>query len=163
MAAEIVAVLPPFVAAVGVFVDPDRDRVRRVLDRVRLDYLQFHGNEPADFCRGFGVPYVKATAMTPDFDFEAFSAQYPDAQAFLLDTHDPTVAGGTGRVFDWSLWPRSDHPLILAGGLRPDNVACAIAATRPYAVDVASGVEGNTLGAKDAELVARFVAEVADA
>ena len=159
MAAEIVAALPPFVAAIGVFVDPDADRVRRVLDRTRLDGLQFSGGESSEFCRAFGIPYIKVAGMETGFDFVAFECRYPDAQAILLDTYDPNLAGGTGRSFDWSIWPSSDRRLILAGGLRPDNVAAAIAATRPYAVDVASGVEGEAMGRKDAELVGRFVAE----
>lgn len=159
MAAEIAAVLPPFVAAVGVFVDPDVDRVRRILDRVRLDALQFSGDESAEFCRAFGLPYIKMAGMAPGFDFAAYEARYPDAQALLLDTHDDDLAGGTGRAFDWSTWPDSDRRLILAGGLDPDNVAAAIVATQPYAVDVASGVEGDVKGRKDAKLVRRFVAE----
>ena len=159
MAAEIAAALPPFVAAVGVFVDPDADRVRRVLDRVRLDGLQFSGDESAEFCRAFGLPYIKMAGMAADLDFAAFEARYPDAQAILLDTHDDQLAGGTGRIFDWTVWPASDRRLILAGGLGPDNVAAAIAATRPYAVDVASGVEGDVKGRKDAALVRRFVEE----
>ncbi|MDE0419848.1 MAG: phosphoribosylanthranilate isomerase [Gammaproteobacteria bacterium] len=159
MAAEIAAALPPFVTAVGVFVDPDGDRVRRILDRVRLDALQFSGDESAEFCRAFGLPYIKVAGVAPDFDFAGFEARYPDAQALLLDTHDENLAGGTGRPFDWSNWPASDRRLILAGGLGPDNVAAAIAATQPYAVDVASGVEGSVKGRKNAELVRRFVAE----
>ena len=159
MAAEIAAALPPFVAAVGVFVDPDADRVRRILDRVRLDTLQFSGDESAELCRAFGLPYIKVAGMAPDFDFATFEARYPDAQAFLLDTHDDDLAGGTGRPFDWSTWPNSDRRLILAGGLDPVNVAAAISATQPYAVDVASGVEGDVKGRKDAALVRRFVEE----
>jgi len=159
MAAEIAAALPPFVAAVGVFVDPDPDRVRRILDRVRLDTLQFSGDESAEFCRAFGLPYIKVAGMAPDFDFAGFQARFPDAQAFLLDTHDDNLAGGTGRPFDWSVWPDSDRRLILAGGLGPDNVAAAISATHPYAVDVASGVESDVKGRKDAALVRRFVEE----
>ena len=157
MAAEIAAALPPFVAAVGVFVDPDADRVRRILDRVRLDGLQFSGDESAEFCRAFGLPYIKVAVMAADLDFAAFEARYPDARALLLDTHDEHLAGGTGRPFDWSTWPDSHRRLILAGGLEPDNVAAAISATQPYAVDVASGVEGDVKGRKDAELVRRFV------
>ena len=159
MAAEIAAALPPFVAAIGVFVDPDADRIRRILDRVRLDGLQFSGDESGEFCRTFGLPYIKAAGMAPDFDFAEFEDRYPDAQAFLLDNHDDQLAGGTGRPFDWSSWPNSDRRLILAGGLGPDNVAAAIAATHPYAVDVASGVEGKVKGRKDAALVSRFVEE----
>jgi len=163
MAAEIVAALPALVAPVGVFVNPDASRVARVLQRVRLDYLQFHGDEPAAFCRSFGVPYIKVAAITPDFDFDAFATRYPDARAFLLDTHDADLVGGTGRTFDWSRWPKTLRSLVLAGGLNPDNVASAVAVTRPYAVDVASGVEGEVEGRKDADRVARFVEAVANA
>ena len=157
------AALPPFVAAVGVFVDPEPDFVAAVLRHVRLDCLQFHGDEPAALCRSFGVPYVKAVGVGADFRFNAFANRYPDARALLLDAHDPIGKGGSGRSFDWAAWPRSDRPLILAGGLTPDNVAGAVAATRPFAVDVASGVEGATKGRKDAERVARFIKAVADA
>ena len=159
MGGEIVAALPPFVAAVGVFVDPDADRVRRILERVRLDALQFSGHESPELCRAFGLPYIKVAGMAPDFDFAAFEARYPDAQALLLDSHDDDLAGGTGRSFDWSVWPDSARRLMLAGGLDPDNVAQAIARTQPYAVDVASGVEGNVKGRKEVDLVRRFVTE----
>ena len=160
---RIVAALPPFVAAVGVFVDPEPDLVAAVLQRVRLDCLQFHGDEPPQLCRSFGVAYVKATGVGEGFQFDAFANRYPDAQALLLDALDPIGKGGSGRSFDWAVWPRSEKPLILAGGLTPDNVAGAVAATRPYAVDVASGVEGVAKGRKDAERVTRFVQAVADA
>ena len=162
-APRIVAALPPFVAAVGVFVDPQPDLVAAVLRRVRLDCLQFHGDESAELCRSFGTPYVKAAGVGEGFQFDALASRYPDAQAFLLDTLDPIVKGGSGRSFDWTAWPRSKRPLILAGGLTPDNVADAVATTRPYAVDVASGVEGPTKGRKDAERVTRFMLAVADA
>ena len=162
-AAEIVAALPPFVAAVGVFVDPPASTVEAVLETARLDCLQFHGDETASFCRGFGLPYIKAAGVTSAFDCAAFGARYPDASALLLDTFDPLRRGGTGRMFDWSLWPRIDRPLILAGGLNADNVAAAIAATRPYAVDVASGVEGCVRGRKSTAQVTRFVAAAARA
>ena len=162
-APRIVAALPPFVAAVGVFVDPQPDLVAAVLRRVRLDCLQFHGDESAEVCRSFGIPYVKAAGVGEGFQFDALASRYPDAQAFLLDTLDPIVKGGSGRSFDWTTWPRSKKPLILAGGLTPDNVADAVATTRPYAVDVASGVEGPTKGRKDAERVTRFMLAVADA
>ena len=163
VAARIAATLPPFVAAVGVFVDPQPDFVAAVLHDVRLDCLQFHGDEPAALCRSFGIPYVKATGVDEGFRFDAFADRYSDAQALLLDAHDAVRKGGTGRSFDWAMWPRSERPLILAGGLTPDNVAGAVAATRPYAVDVASGVEGRRKGRKDAARVARFIRAVADA
>ena len=165
-AAAIVSALPPFVAAVGVFVDPRPDLVTAVLNAVPLAYAQFHGDESAAFCRGFGVPYIKAAAVGPEFRFQALSANYPDAEALLLDAWAPDRRGGTGNAFDWGRWPQTDRPLILAGGLRTDNVAAAIAATRPYAVDVASGVEVSC-DAEDARAprkarrkVERFMAEV---
>lgn len=159
-AAAIVAALPPFVAAVGVFVDPRPDLVAAVLDAVPLASLQFHGNESAAFCRSFRVPYIKAAAVGAEFRFQALSADFPDAEALLLDAWAPDRRGGTGNTFDWARWPRAERPLILAGGLRPDNVAAAIAATWPYAVDVASGVEGARPPRKVRRKVERFVAEV---
>lgn len=159
-AAAIVSALPPFVSAVGVFVDPRPELVAAVLDVVPLASVQFHGTEPAAFCRSFGVPYIKAAAVGEDFRFPALSASYPDAEALLLDAWAPDRRGGTGTTFDWALWPRTDRPLILAGGLCADNVAAAIAATRPYAVDVASGVEGARPPRKVRRKVERFMAEV---
>ena len=162
-AAAIAAALPPFCATVAVFVDPPARLVAAVLSDVKPHILQFHGDEPATFCRQFGHPYIKATGIRAGFDFAAFACRYADAQALLLDTFDAERKGGTGRSFDWSLWPRSDKPLILAGGMNADNVASAIAATRPFAVDVASGVEGSVKGCKDARRVQSFLAAVANA
>lgn len=158
-AAAVVSMLPPFVQAVGVFVDPKPEWVAAVLRQVPLGALQFHGDEPAAFCRSFGLPYIKAVAVDPDLCFRALSANYPDAKSLLLDAPSAHRRGGTGKTFDWRRWPRTSRPLILAGGLRPDNVATAIAATRPYAVDVASGVEGSVPGRKVRAKVERFVAE----
>ena len=162
-AGEIAAALPPFVAIVGLFVDAAPEVVSATLEEVRLDSLQFHGDEPPAFCRSFGVPYIKAAGMCEGFDFDAFSHRYSDACALLLDAYSPDLKGGTGRTFDWGAWPSSERPLVLAGGLHADNVAEAITATRPYAVDVASGVEGATKGRKDVRRVTRFLAAVANA
>lgn len=175
LAAEIAAALPPFVTTVAVFVDPPAHLVEEVLDIVRPHLLQFHGSEPAAFCRQFRRPYIKAAAIGEGFDFDAFATPYADAQALLFDTFDVKLKGGTGRAFDWSRWPGNDRqpasnqrscrarPLILAGGLRPENVARAVAATRPYAVDVASGVEGAVKGRKDADRLRQFMAALASA
>lgn len=142
---------------VGVFVDPEYSDVRAVLDAVPLDWLQFHGSETPDFCAAFDVPYIKAAGVSDEFEFAPFAERYSQAFAYLLDVHDTERHGGTGRTFDWRLWPESAKPLILAGGLTPGNVAAAIARMRPWAVDVANGVEGDTLGRKDPSLVAEFV------
>ena len=157
MAAEIGAALPPFVAIVGVFVDPPAETVKAAIEHAHLDMLQFHGDESAAFCSGFQRPYIKAAGVSADFDFDALCRSHPAAAALLLDAFDAKRKGGIGRTFDWRAWPRSQRPLVLAGGLNADNVASAIAATRPYAVDVASGVEGPS-GGKDAQRLANFMA-----
>ena len=160
-AEEIVATVSPFVAVVAVVVNPGAELVERLLRRVRVDCLQFHGEEEAGFCRSFGVPYVKAAGVDATFDFGALQRAHPDAAGFLLDAHDPKRRGGTGETFDWSRWPASDRPLLLAGGLTPCNVGGAIAVTRPFGVDVASGVEGPVKGRKDAQRIEAFMAAVA--
>jgi len=149
------------VTRVGLFVDPAADEVARVLDSVELDVLQFHGNEPAAFCRGFGLPFMKALRMRPPSTFEPFEEEYADACCLLLDAYVDGVAGGTGEPFDWSLWPEAARlPLVLAGGLTPDNVAAAVSRLQPWGVDVSGGVEGARHGEKDADRIRRFVDEV---
>ena len=155
--------LPPEVAVVGVFVDPPEATVREALGAVKLDILQFHGHEPAAFCRQFDAPYVKAAGVGPGFDFDTWERVYADARALMLDASLQGRSGGTGVPFDWALWPRSDRLLVLAGGLTPDNVATAIRRMRPFAVDVASGVEGATKGRKDPARLRGFLAAVSDA
>ena len=160
-AEELVAAVSPFVAVVAVMINPDAGFVERLLRRVRVDCLQFHGEEEAAFCGAFGVPYLKAVGVDTAFDMGALERSHPAAAGFLLDAHDPGRRGGTGQTFDWSLWPSSDRPLLLAGGLTPCNVGGAIAATRPFGVDVASGVEGRVRGRKDAARIEAFMAAVA--
>lgn len=162
-AAAIAAALPPFVSKVGVFVNPERAWVEEVLSHVRLDLLQFHGDEAPAFCAGFEVPYVKAARVRPGVDLLEYSAGYSRAQGLLLDAFEPGVYGGTGKGFDWSLVPRElPMPVILSGGLTPSNVGEAIRAVRPWAVDVSSGVEAAK-GIKDAAKIAAFIEEVRNA
>ncbi len=162
-AAEIVAALPPFVSAVGVFVNPEMSWVEDVLTRVRLDLLQFHGDEAPAFCAGFGVPYLKAARVRPGVDLLEYSAVYSRARGLLLDAFEPGVYGGTGKGFDWALVPADlPLPVILSGGLTPANVGRAIRAVRPWAVDVSSGVEAAR-GIKDAAKIAAFIEEVRNA
>lgn len=157
-AREIVAALPPFVSSVALFVDPAPERVREVLERVRPDLLQFHGHEDEPFCVQFGVPYIKALHLGGAGPADA--GVHPAARALLLDTWDPAQAGGTGRVFDWSLARRfAARRLILAGGLEPGNVERAVRATTPWAVDVSSGVE-SAPGIKDARRMCDFIRAV---
>lgn len=156
-ARAIVAALPPFVTVVALFVDPDAAWVESVLAGCPVDVLQFHGEESPSFCRSFGRPYMKAVRMRPEVDLCAQAARYADARALLVDAYVEGVAGGTGARFDWSLLPDAlSLPLVLSGGLDPENVAQAVAAVRPDAVDVSSGVEASK-GIKDAARMAAFI------
>ena len=159
-AAAISSGLPPFVTSVGLFVNAGEEQVRAVLDVVPLSLLQFHGDEDNAFCARFGRPWIKALAMKPGQDIKAGIAAFPEASGILLDAWHPDLRGGTGHAFDWATFPAQvGKPLILAGGLTPDNVGEAIRQTRPYAVDVSGGVEQGK-GIKDARLMAAFLAEV---
>lgn len=159
-AAALLRALPPFVSSVGLFVNPDADFVRDVLAQAPLDVLQFHGEEAPEFCRQFGRPYLKAIRVRAGVDLVECAARYTDAQALLLDAYVEGVQGGTGESFDWGLIPRElPLPVILSGGLHPGNVAEAVRAVRPYAVDVSSGVEASK-GIKDAAKIAAFIKEV---
>lgn len=156
-AAAIIAALPPFVTTVGLFVDMPRAELRQLLGEVPLDLLQFHGDESAEDCAGFGRPYIKALRVKPGDDIAAAVSRYPEASGLLLDTYVPGVPGGTGEAFDWSLVPHdAAKPLILAGGLTPDNVGEAVRQVRPYAVDVSGGVEAAK-GIKDAAKIQAFI------
>ncbi|KRW59525.1 phosphoribosylanthranilate isomerase [Pseudomonas sp. TTU2014-080ASC] len=159
-ARAIIAALPPFVTTVGLFVNASRCELGEILDAVPLDLLQFHGDEaPAD-CEGYHRPFIKALRVKPGDDIAAEVAPYGQASGILLDTFVQGVPGGTGEAFDWSLVPEGlSKPVILAGGLTPENVAEAIAQVRPYAVDVSGGVEISK-GIKDAEKIQAFMRAV---
>ncbi len=159
-AQAITARVPPFVSVVGVFADDDPDEIREILQAVRIDILQFHGEETPENCRMFDKPYLKAVRMRPDSHLEAVAREFPHACGLLLDTYSERAAGGTGEIFDWARVPAGlGKPLVLAGGLTPDNVASAIASVGPYAVDVSSGVE-RAKGVKDADKIEAFVRAV---
>lgn len=159
-AAKLAHAVPPFVTVVGLFVNPSVDYVREVLAKVPLDVLQFHGEEPPEFCGQFGRPYLKAIRVKPGVDLVQCAASYRTAQSLLLDAYVEGTQGGTGESFDWALIPQKlPLPVILSGGLHAGNVAEAIRQVRPYAVDVSSGVEASK-GIKDAAKIAAFVSEV---
>jgi len=156
-AEAIMAKLPPFVTTVGLFLDAQALWVQQVLATLPLDVLQFHGQETADFCLAFQRPYLKSVGMQSADALSQVVAGHPQAQGFLLDGHSHGEAGGTGQVFDWSQWPATlDRPLILAGGLTPDNVEQAIRQVKPWAVDVSSGVE-QSKGIKDPKKIREFM------
>ena len=159
-ARAIIAALPPFVTTVGLFVNAGRCELGEILDAVPLDLLQFHGDESAADCEGYHRPYIKALRVKAGDDIAAACLAYPRASGILLDTYVEGVPGGTGEAFDWSLVPQGlNKPVILAGGLTPQNVATAIAQVRPYAVDVSGGVEQDK-GIKDPAKIHAFMQAV---
>ncbi len=159
-ACAIVAVLPPLVSVVGLFVDAAEGVIRGVLAQVALDLLQFHGGEPPQDCRRYGRRYLKALHVQPGVDLTAAAAPYSDAAGLLLDAFVPGTPGGSGQTFDWAVVPAGlPRPLMLAGGLDAGNVAAAIGRVRPWAVDVSSGVE-TAPGIKDAARIGAFMQAV---
>ena len=174
-AQAISAALPPFVARVGLFVDPDPAHVRAALAGLALDALQFHGDEPAALCRSFGRPYLKAIPVREGVDLLECASQFDDAAGLLFDAFRPgDLPGGTGHAFDWSRLTAKIRaalpvPLVLSGGLTPDNVVEAIRRVRPFAVDVSSGVEERDAdgrvrrGRKDPARIAAFMRGVRSA
>ena len=144
----------------ALFVNPTVEQVQSVLDSVRIDLIQFHGDEDDDFCRQFGHPYIKALRVRQASDVVALCLRFPSALAVLLDSYKPGVPGGTGETFDWSLVPATPpKPIILAGGLDPENVNHAIDVVHPFALDVSGGVE-SAKGIKDHGKITAFVNEV---
>jgi phosphoribosylanthranilate isomerase len=150
----------PFVTLTGLFVNAEADYVRKVLQAVPLDLLQFHGEETPEYCAQFGLPYLKAIRVKPGLDLVQCAADFAGAQGLLLDAYVEGTHGGTGAAFDWKLIPHElSLPVILSGGLHAGNVAEAVKQVRPYAVDVSSGVEAGK-GIKDAAKIAAFINEV---
>ena len=159
-AQEIVAALPPFISVVGLFVNASQNKIETVLSQLRLDALQFHGDETAADCAQFNLPYLKAIRVKPDTNLLQYCLEFNSAQALLLDAHSDAAYGGTGQVFDWDLIPKNlPKPIILAGGLNAQNVGDAIKQAQPYAVDVSGGVE-QSKGIKDAAKIAAFMRAV---
>lgn len=154
------AAVPPLVDVVALFMDASGSEVLDIVRALRPTLLQFHGRESDAFCRGFGLPFLKTLPMgggAADPMLEA--KRYPSASAFLLDGHAPGEAGGRGQAFDWSAVPALNRPLFLAGGLNTGNIGEAIRTVRPFAVDVASGIE-SAPGIKDGARMQQFVEEV---
>ncbi len=162
-ARAIAMAVPAFVTVVGLFVNHDEAAVREVLARVPLGMLQFHGDETPEFCSRFGLPWIRAVRVEPGVDLVECASRFSHSRALLLDASVPGQFGGTGAVFDWSLIPPSlGRPVVLSGGLDPENVGKAIRAVRPWAVDVSSGVEVER-GVKDVARMVQFVRSVKDA
>ncbi len=159
-AQEIVAALPPFVHVVALFVNAKQAEIEAVISQVRIDIVQFHGDETVAECERIKLPYFKAIRVKPDTNLLQCEIDFSGAKALLLDTYSESAYGGTGHVFDWNLIPKNRKmPLILAGGLTAENVALAIKKVKPYAVDISGGVELSK-GVKDAKKIADFMQAV---
>ena len=157
-AAEISKQLPPFVMRAGVFVNADEDLVTRAIGECGLSLLQFHGDEPAEFCAQFGLISMKAFRIRDAESLKELPRFQTDA--YLLDAFSPEARGGTGERFNWELAVEAQKfgkPVFLAGGLTPENVADAVRKVRPFGVDVASGVESSP-GKKDHAKIRAFIA-----
>ena len=150
--------LPPFVQAVALFRNATAETVRRALDELHPDLVQFHGEESPEYCASFGVPYLRAVPMKHGADVADWERRFAGAAALLLDAHGSGEQGGQGRTFDWSA-VRATRPFVLAGGLTAENVGEAVRTARPFAVDVSSGIE-RAPGVKDAGKMRRFIEEV---
>ncbi len=163
MAATICNQLLPFTTKVGLFVDATAGFVQQTLKTVKLDLLQFHGDESDNFCNQFQKPYIKAIQVKTHEEILQAVNQYPNACGMLLDSFHAEKRGGTGEAFDWSIIPTNcGKPVILAGGLTAENVKRAIQTVQPYAVDVSSGIEISK-GKKDFQKMRAFVEEVKNA
>ena len=161
-AKELAKHIPAYVQIVGLFVNATADEITQVLEQVPLDMLQFHGDETAEQCQQIALQtkrrWYKAIQVKPELDIikAIKSYQHAGASAVLLDAWHPELKGGTGHSFDWSQFPTLNVPLILAGGLKPENIEDAIKTTRAYAVDVSGGVE-SAKGIKDQQLIEHFM------
>lgn len=158
----LVKAVPAYIQVVGLFVNSTADDIQDILKTVPLDILQFHGDESPEQCQAIaqqvGRRWYKAIQVKPDLDVATEIQRYQTAgaSAVLLDAWHPDLKGGTGHSFDWSTFPQLHIPLILAGGLNPDNIEQAIHTTQAYAVDVSGGVE-SAKGIKDQQLIERFM------
>ncbi len=157
LAKEIAQAVGPFVNVVALFVNEEQAQIEQVLKQVPVNLIQFHGDEACRFCENFAVPYIKALRVKDADSLSHGLESFPSAAGILLDTYIKGVPGGTGEAFNWQLVPHNTaQPLVVAGGLNPQNVAEALTQTQAYGVDVSGGVE-SAPGIKDAEKVKKFI------
>ncbi len=161
IASEIIRNLPPLVTVVGVFVNEQIDKVREIASYCLLDILQFHGFESPEYCEWYHNRVIKAFRVKDASSMEEIKKYKDKVSGYLLDSYSEVAYGGTGSTFDWSVAREISRilPVVLAGGLTPDNVAQAISEVQPYGVDVSSGVE-SAPGSKDMEKMRSFVESV---
>ena len=148
--------VPAFVTRVGLFVNEEAETIQRIFEIAQLNLIQYHGEESPEFCDAVGLPYIKAFRVRKGMDLRTEMDRYPNASGFLLDAYVKGQPGGTGERFDWELIPHSHAPIILAGGLTPDNAKDAIDQVAPWALDVSGGIEIKP-GRKDPDKMARFM------
>jgi len=159
-AVQIRLAMPPFVTVTALFMNENEGWIKQVLETVKPDCMQFHGEEAPEFCRQWSRPFIKAIPMGSVKDASHYAQRYPEAQGFLLDSNVAGRQGGSGDTFDWSKIPSAfDFPLVLAGGLNPSNVAAAITQVKPWGIDISSGVE-QSKGIKNSELIVQLFNEV---
>lgn len=162
-AAALRARVPHYAASVLLLSNASEEEARAAIELVQPDYVQFHGTETEPFCASFGRAFFKSVAVRQAEDIRRAAREFPSAAALLLDSHGADGMGGTGQTFDWTQIARDvEKPLILAGGLRPDNVGEAVRMVAPFAVDVSSGIE-SAPGRKDFDKMKRFVEAVRQA
>jgi phosphoribosylanthranilate isomerase len=161
MVRAITVSLPPFVDSVGVFRDEEIEVVQEIIHYCKLSLVQLHGSESPEYCRNVSCRVIKSFALQPETENEELAAYADAVSGFLLDTYHKDMAGGTGLTFDWNLVAqvKPPGPVILAGGLSPENVGEAIRQVKPFAVDVNSGVEYQP-GRKDTDKLRSFASEV---
>ncbi len=162
VAKEIIRMVPASVAKVGVFVKEDSRRIREIAGTCRLDTIQLHGRETPEECEIFMPRVIKAIRVRDERSLEGLRAYLGKSAGFVLDTFSQEREGGTGVTFDWSLALKAKGvgvPIILAGGLNPQNVCRALETVRPYGVDVSSGVEERP-GKKSRSLLKAFIEQV---
>ncbi len=155
-AAMLTSSVPAFVTRVGLFVNEQPAVIQDIFERTRLNLIQYHGDETPEFCDAVGLPFIKAFRVRPGIDIQTEMERYPNASGFLLDAYVKGQPGGTGERFDWGMIPQSNAPIILAGGLSPDNAKDAIEQVAPWALDVSGGIETKP-GRKDPDKMARFM------
>ena len=148
--------VPAFVTRVGLFVNEEAETIQRIFEIAQLNLIQYHGEESPEFCDAVGLPYIKAFRVRKGMDLRTEMDRYPNASGFLLDAYVKGQPGGTGERFNWELIPHSHAPIILAGGLTPDNAKDAIDQVAPWALDVSGGIETKP-GRKDPDKMARFM------
>jgi phosphoribosylanthranilate isomerase len=155
-ACELTKAVPAFVTRVGLFVNAEPERVVEAFQKARLNLIQYHGDESPEYCESIGLPYIKAFRVQPETEILSEMERYSQASGFLLDAYVKGQPGGTGERFDWGLIPKTDRPIILAGGLTPENAKDAIDSVAPWALDVSGGIEVEP-GRKDPDKMARFM------